>query len=106
MGASDPHRPGGPDAAETTPPGRPDEWTDGKERIQGITVRTWPALPGDARDLRLGTAAVTTQHAGAGDGAIAELVGAVLRGTLDAPAARRDVRDLTLAFPPYPAPDS
>ncbi|GHH80914.1 serine hydroxymethyltransferase [Streptomyces sulfonofaciens] len=64
------------------------------------------ALPhGDARGLRLGTAAVTTQGMREPEMTrIAELLAAVLRGDLAAPAARREVRGLTRAFPPYPAP--
>ncbi|GGZ76472.1 serine hydroxymethyltransferase [Streptomyces echinoruber] len=66
------------------------------------------ALPyGDARGLRLGTAAVTTQGMGEAEMArIAALMAVVLRG---APAgkeagarAREEVRELAGAFPPYP----
>ncbi|MFF0792842.1 serine hydroxymethyltransferase [Streptomyces spiralis] len=62
------------------------------------------ALPhGDARGLRLGTAAVTTQGMGQEEmQRIAVLFGKVLRGELDAARAREDVRELTVRFPPYP----
>ncbi|MBQ0948527.1 serine hydroxymethyltransferase [Streptomyces anthocyanicus] len=62
------------------------------------------ALPhADARGLRLGTAAVTTQGMGEREmRAVATLVAGVLRGTTDPAAARADVRDLTAEFPPYP----
>ncbi|WP_432134113.1 serine hydroxymethyltransferase [Streptomyces sp. bgisy154] len=62
------------------------------------------ALPhADARGLRLGTAAVTTQGMGEAEMArIAALMAAVLREEADAKRAREDVRDLTAAFPPYP----
>ncbi|MFF8590842.1 serine hydroxymethyltransferase [Streptomyces sp. NPDC015220] len=62
------------------------------------------ALPHtDARGLRLGTAAVTTQGMGQEEMArIAVLLGKVLRGELDGARAREDVRELTGAFPPYP----
>lgn len=59
------------------------------------------ALPhADARGLRLGTAAVTTQGMGEREmRAVATLVAGVLRGTTDPAAARADVRDLTAEFP-------
>ncbi|MFI2644839.1 serine hydroxymethyltransferase [Streptomyces sp. NPDC018610] len=62
------------------------------------------ALPHtDARGLRLGTAALTTQGMGQEEMArIAVLLGKVLRGELDGARARADVRELTGAFPPYP----
>ncbi|MEU2877298.1 serine hydroxymethyltransferase [Streptomyces sp. NPDC007070] len=62
------------------------------------------ALPHtDARGLRLGTAAVTTQGMGQEEMArIAVLFGKVLRGEVDVVRAREDVRELTGAFPPYP----
>jgi glycine hydroxymethyltransferase len=64
------------------------------------------ALPhGDARGLRLGTAAVTTQGMREPEmGRIAALTGALLRDELDVRAARTEVRALTAAFPPYAAP--
>ncbi|NEA50001.1 serine hydroxymethyltransferase [Streptomyces sp. SID10815] len=62
------------------------------------------ALPHtDARGLRLGTAAITTQGMGQEEMAlIAVLFGKVLRGEADVARAREDVRELTGAFPPYP----
>ncbi|MEU1177536.1 serine hydroxymethyltransferase [Streptomyces sp. NPDC005820] len=62
------------------------------------------ALPhADVRGLRLGTAAVTTQgmreEEMAGVGA---LMGGVLRGRVEAERARAEVRELAMAFPPYP----
>ncbi|MER5574273.1 serine hydroxymethyltransferase [Streptomyces massasporeus] len=63
------------------------------------------ALPhGDARGLRLGTAAITTQ--GMGDAEmvrIAELITGVLLGVTETARAREDVRELAGRFPPYPA---
>ncbi|MFD0317310.1 serine hydroxymethyltransferase [Streptomyces flavalbus] len=63
------------------------------------------ALPhGDARGLRLGTAAVTTQGMREAEmGRIAALLAAVVRGEVDGARARGEVRELTLGFPPYPA---
>ncbi|MFJ3444180.1 serine hydroxymethyltransferase [Streptomyces sp. NPDC086081] len=61
------------------------------------------ALPhGDARGLRLGTAAITTQGMGEAEAArIAKLLAGVLRGVTDPARAREEVRELTGAFPPY-----
>jgi glycine hydroxymethyltransferase len=62
------------------------------------------ALPhADARGLRLGTAALTTQGMGEREmRAVATLLAEVLRGGTDPAAARDDVRDLVAQFPPYP----
>jgi glycine hydroxymethyltransferase len=63
------------------------------------------ALPhGDARGLRLGTAALTTQGMGEPEMArIAVLMAGVLRGEIDVTGARDEVRDLAGRFPPYPS---
>ncbi|WP_405648544.1 serine hydroxymethyltransferase [Streptomyces sp. NBC_00019] len=63
------------------------------------------ALPhADARGLRLGTAAVTTQGMGEAETArIAVLLAGVLRGEAETQKAREEVRDLVGGFPPYPA---
>ncbi|MCF1593913.1 serine hydroxymethyltransferase [Streptomyces muensis] len=62
------------------------------------------ALPhGDARGLRLGTAAVTTQGMGEEEMAwLAALLAGVLRGDTESQKAREEVRELTGRFPPYP----
>ncbi|WP_369249210.1 serine hydroxymethyltransferase [Streptomyces sp. R41] len=62
------------------------------------------ALPhGDARGLRLGTAALTTQGMGEAEMArIAVLFAGVLREDLDGRDVREEVRELTGRFPPYP----
>ncbi|MFE6621890.1 serine hydroxymethyltransferase [Streptomyces sp. NPDC057740] len=62
------------------------------------------ALPhGDARGLRLGTAAVTTQGMGEQEMAwLAALLAGVLRGETESQKAREEVRELTGRFPPYP----
>ncbi|MDN3284253.1 serine hydroxymethyltransferase [Streptomyces thermocarboxydus] len=62
------------------------------------------ALPhDDARGLRLGTAAATTQGMGTGEMTlVAGMLASVLRGGTDPARAREDVRDLVAAFPPYP----
>lgn len=63
------------------------------------------ALPhADARGLRLGTAAVTTQGMGEAQMArIAVLLAGVLTGEAETQKAREEVRDLVGGFPPYPA---
>ncbi|MFJ8280380.1 serine hydroxymethyltransferase [Streptomyces griseoviridis] len=62
------------------------------------------ALPhGDARGVRLGTAAVTTQGMREQEMAgVAALLAGVLRGRVEARRAREEVRELVTAFPPYP----
>ncbi|MGK5696940.1 serine hydroxymethyltransferase [Streptomyces sp. URMC 128] len=62
------------------------------------------ALPhGDARGLRLGTAAVTTQGMGEAEmERIATLLAGVLRGVTKTARAREEVRELAGGFPPYP----
>ncbi|MYS94773.1 MULTISPECIES: serine hydroxymethyltransferase [Streptomyces] len=62
------------------------------------------ALPhGDARGLRLGTAAVTTQGMGEAEMArIAKLLAGVLKGVTETARAREEVRELAGGFPPYP----
>ncbi|MEU5886107.1 serine hydroxymethyltransferase [Streptomyces sp. NPDC047461] len=63
------------------------------------------ALPhADARGLRLGTAAVTTQGMGEAQMTrIAVLLAGVLRGEAETQKAREEVRHLVGGFPPYPA---
>jgi glycine hydroxymethyltransferase len=62
------------------------------------------ALPhADARGLRFGTAAVTTQGMGEAEMArIAVLFAGVLRGETEVQKAREEVRELVGGFPPYP----
>ncbi|MER6952798.1 MULTISPECIES: serine hydroxymethyltransferase [unclassified Streptomyces] len=62
------------------------------------------ALPhAHVRGLRLGTAAVTTQGMGEEEmRRIAALLAGVLRDEIEGKKAREEVRELTLAFPPYP----
>lgn len=62
------------------------------------------ALPhGDARGLRLGTAAVTTQGMGEEEMVwLAALLAGVVRGETESQKAREEVRELTGRFPPYP----
>ncbi len=62
------------------------------------------ALPhGDARGLRLGTAALTTQGMGEAEMVwLAALLAGVLRGETESQKAREEVRELAGRFPPYP----
>ncbi|WP_406197216.1 MULTISPECIES: serine hydroxymethyltransferase [unclassified Streptomyces] len=62
------------------------------------------ALPhGDARGLRLGTAAVTTQGMGEAEMVwLAALLASVLRGETETQKAREEVRELAGRFLPYP----
>ncbi|MDO0911735.1 serine hydroxymethyltransferase [Streptomyces sp. DT2A-34] len=62
------------------------------------------ALPhGDARGLRLGTAAVTTQGMGEEEMVwLAALLAGVLRGETESQKAREEVRELAGRFSPYP----
>ena len=56
-----------------------------------------------ARGLRLGTAALTTQGMGERETRrIAALLAGVLRDEIEGKKAREEMRELTLAFPPYP----
>ncbi|KPI29728.1 Serine hydroxymethyltransferase [Actinobacteria bacterium OV320] len=56
-----------------------------------------------ARGLRLGTAALTTQGMGEEQmGRIAALLAGGLRDEVESRKAREEVRELALAFPPYP----
>ncbi|MEU9268699.1 serine hydroxymethyltransferase [Streptomyces sp. NPDC048251] len=56
-----------------------------------------------ARGLRLGTAALTTQGMGEEEMArVAALLAGVLRDEVESRKAREEVRELALAFPPYP----
>jgi glycine hydroxymethyltransferase len=58
---------------------------------------------GDARGLRLGTAAVTTQGMGEKEMAwLAALLARVLRGETESQQARAEVREMASGFPPYP----
>ncbi|MEU6508523.1 MULTISPECIES: serine hydroxymethyltransferase [unclassified Streptomyces] len=75
----------------------------GRLAAAGIVLDCCVLPHGDARGLRLGTAAVTTQGMGEAEmRRIAALLAAVLRGETDPAGARDDVRDLTVGFPPYP----
>ncbi|MFD5080704.1 serine hydroxymethyltransferase [Streptomyces sp. NPDC058371] len=75
----------------------------GRLAAAGMVLDTCALPYGDARGLRLGTAAITTQGMGATEMVrIAVLFGGVLRAEIDGKRARDEVRELTGGFPPYP----
>ncbi|MFJ3825810.1 serine hydroxymethyltransferase [Streptomyces nodosus] len=75
----------------------------GRLAAAGVVLDTCALPHGDARGLRLGTAAVTTQGMGEAEMAyIAELFASVLRDEVDGAQARARVREFTGGFPPYP----
>ncbi len=75
----------------------------GRLAAAGMVLDTCALPHGDARGLRLGTAALTTQGMGQDEMTyVAALFGAVLRDEVDAEKAREEVRELTGGFPPYP----
>ncbi|MFF2652855.1 serine hydroxymethyltransferase [Streptomyces sp. NPDC058045] len=75
----------------------------GRLAAAGVILDCCALAPGDARGLRLGTAAVTTQGMGEAEmDRIAELIAGLLAGRLDAGRGRSAVRELTDGFPPYP----
>ncbi|AJE42532.1 serine hydroxymethyltransferase [Streptomyces nodosus] len=75
----------------------------GRLAAAGVVLDTCALPHGDARGLRLGTAAATTQGMGEAEMAyIAELFASVLRDEVDGAQARARVREFTGGFPPYP----
>ncbi|MFB8028077.1 serine hydroxymethyltransferase [Streptomyces sp. NPDC056465] len=76
-----------------------------RERLMaaGMVLDTCALPYGDARGIRLGTAAVTTQGMDEDDMArIASLLGAAVRAEDDAARTRAEVRAMTERNPPYP----
>ncbi|MBT2898163.1 serine hydroxymethyltransferase [Streptomyces sp. McG3] len=76
-----------------------------RERLAaaGVVLDTCALPYGDARGIRLGTAAVTTQGMDDGDMArIAALFGAAVRETDDVSPIAAEVRELVTRHPPYP----
>ncbi|MET7743594.1 serine hydroxymethyltransferase [Streptomyces sp. NPDC005385] len=75
----------------------------GRLAAAGMVLDTCALPQGDARGLRLGTAALTTQGMGQAEAArVAALFAGVLRDEIEAKRAREEVRELTGRFPPYP----
>ncbi|WP_028804221.1 serine hydroxymethyltransferase [Streptomyces sp. 142MFCol3.1] len=90
-------------AADPAPLGLDGRTARGRLAAAGMVLDTCALPHGDARGLRLGTAALTTQGMGEAEMVrIADLFAGVLREDVDARTAREDVRELTGRFPPYP----
>ncbi|MFJ9586389.1 serine hydroxymethyltransferase [Streptomyces acidicola] len=92
--------------ADPAPLGVDGRTARGRLAAAGMVLDTCALPHGDARGLRLGTAALTTQGMGETEMArIAVLFAAVLREDREDTAgrqAREEVRELTGRFPPYP----
>ncbi|MDC0768170.1 serine hydroxymethyltransferase [Streptomyces sp. HD] len=89
--------------ADPAPLGVDGRTARGRLAAAGIVLDCCALPHGDARGLRLGTAAVTTQGMGEEEMVwLAALVGGVLREETESPKAREEVRELAGRFPPYP----
>lgn len=89
--------------ADPAPLGLDGHTARGRLAAAGMVLDTCALPHGDARGLRLGTAALTTQGMGEAEMArIAVLFAEVLREDVDGKRAREEVRELTGRFPPYP----
>ncbi|MEW2401389.1 serine hydroxymethyltransferase [Streptomyces sp. NPDC046862] len=89
--------------ADPAPLGLDGHTARGRLAAAGMVLDTCALPHGDARGLRLGTAALTTQGMGEAEMArIAVLFAEVLREDVDGRRAREEVRELTGRFPPYP----
>ncbi|MEU8980970.1 serine hydroxymethyltransferase [Streptomyces sp. NPDC048309] len=89
--------------ADPAPLGVDGRTARGRLAAAGMVLDTCALPHGDARGLRLGTAALTTQGMGEAEMArIAVLFAGVLREDIDGKTAREEVRELTGRFPPYP----
>ena len=89
--------------ADPAPLGVDGRTARGRLAAAGMVLDTCALPHGDARGIRLGTAAVTTQGMGEGEMArIAALFAAALRDEGDGRTAAAEVRELAAAFPPYP----
>ncbi|WP_367320774.1 serine hydroxymethyltransferase [Streptomyces sp. HUAS ZL42] len=89
--------------ADTVPLGVDGRTARGRLAAAGMVLDCCALPHGDARGLRLGTAAVTTQGMGEEEmRLIAALLAGVLRDEVDGKKAREEVRELTGRFPPYP----
>lgn len=89
--------------ADPAPLGLDGRTARGRLAAAGMVLDTCALPHGDARGLRLGSAALTTQGMGEAEMTrIAVLFAAVLREDVDGKRAREEVRELTGRFPPYP----
>ncbi|WP_306334687.1 serine hydroxymethyltransferase [Streptomyces sp. KL118A] len=73
----------------------------GRLAAAGIFLDTCALPHGEARGLRLGTAAVTTQ--GMGGAELVRIAGLLVEAVREDSNVREEVRDLVTTFPPYPA---
>jgi glycine hydroxymethyltransferase len=90
-------------AVDPAPLGVDGRTARGRLAAAGVVLDTCALPHGDARGLRLGTAALTTQGMGEIEMEyIAALFTALLRDEVDGRTAREEVRELTGRFPPYP----
>lgn len=88
---------------DTAPLGVDGRSARGRLAAAGIVLDCCALPHGDARGLRLGTAALTTQGMGEAEMArLAVLFAGVLRDGGDGRRTREEVRDLAGRFPPYP----
>jgi glycine hydroxymethyltransferase len=88
--------------ADPVPLGVDGRTARGRLAAAGMVLDTCALPHGDARGLRLGTAALTTQGMGEPEMArVAALFAGVLRDEIEGRAAREEVRELTGRFPPY-----
>ncbi|MFE2300413.1 serine hydroxymethyltransferase [Streptomyces sp. NPDC059445] len=89
--------------ADPAPLGVDGRTARGRLAAAGMVLDTCALPHGDARGLRLGTAALTTQGMDEPEMArVAALFAGVLRDEVDSRTAREEVRELTGRFPPYP----
>ncbi|MFF8641688.1 serine hydroxymethyltransferase [Streptomyces sp. NPDC015345] len=89
--------------ADTAPLGVEAHTARGRLAAAGIVLDTCALPHGDARGLRLGTAAVTTQGMTGPDLVrVAGLLADAVRGTGEPTDVRNEVRELAGRFPPYP----
>ncbi|MGW0815567.1 serine hydroxymethyltransferase [Streptomyces viridiviolaceus] len=89
--------------ADPAPLGVDGRTARGRLAAAGIVLDCCALPHGDARGLRLGTAAVTTQGMAEGEmRTVGALLAGVLRGGTDPAVARESVRELVAGFPPYP----
>ncbi|MFF3614687.1 serine hydroxymethyltransferase [Streptomyces sp. NPDC002580] len=90
-------------AADPAPLGVDGRTARGRLAAAGMVLDTCALPHGDARGLRLGTAALTTQGMGEREMArVSALFAGVLKDEIDGRTAREEVRELTGRFPPYP----
>ncbi|MEU0742730.1 serine hydroxymethyltransferase [Streptomyces sp. NPDC006134] len=88
---------------DPTPLGVDGRTARGRLAAAGIVLDCCALPHGDARGLRLGTAAVTTQGMGEGEmRTIGALLAQGVRGAEESGATRAQVRELVAGFPPYP----